>query len=281
MYIGEVVVNGPQRLARYMRPDELHTTFNLDFLKSSLDPDQLRQTIDSTLAAFAEMGAPATWTLSNHDETRHVTRYGRRFTGVPIPPKYPPDPSDRELGTRRARAMLLLMLALPGSVYLYQGEELGLWEVEDLSDDNIQDPVWESSGHTIRGRDGCRIPLPWSGTGPPFGFTTADTALWLPQPAEWREFTADAEAGRQNSMLNFYRNALDLRRTHIAGNRSALTWIQAPENVLAFNRGPHLHCIINLSQQAYTLSGTVLIASDSTTNEGLPPDAATWIHPTD
>lgn len=121
VYVGEVVVNGPQRLARYMRPDELHTTFNLDFLKSSLDPVELRDTIDGTLAAFGQVGAPATWTLSNHDETRHVTRYGRAFTGVPLPPPYPFPPSDRELGTRRARAMLLLMLALPGSVYLYQG----------------------------------------------------------------------------------------------------------------------------------------------------------------
>ncbi len=193
MYVGEVVVNGPERLARYMRPDELHTTFNLDFLKSSLDPAELHATIDATLAAVARVGAPATWTLSNHDETRHVTRYGREYTGVPLPPPYPFPPTDLELGTRRARAMLLLMLALPGSAYLYFGEELGLWEVEDLPDDAIEDPIWEGSGHTIRGRDGCRVPLPWSGAEPPFGFTTGEP--WLPQPAAWRELTAEAQAG--------------------------------------------------------------------------------------
>ena len=94
VYVGEVVVNGPQRLARYMRPDELHTTFNLDFLKSSLDPDDLRHTIDSTLAAFGQVGAPATWTLSNHDETRHVTRFGRGDTGVRGPQQESHEPVD-------------------------------------------------------------------------------------------------------------------------------------------------------------------------------------------
>ena len=159
MYVGEVVVNGPERLARYMRPDELHTTFNLDFLKSSLDPAELHATIDATLAAMARVGAPATWTLSNHDETRHVTRYGREFTGVPLPPPYPFPPTDLELGTHRARAMLLLMLALPGSAYLYFGEELGLWEVEDLPDEAIEDPIWEGSGRTSAAATGaaCRF----------------------------------------------------------------------------------------------------------------------------
>ena len=196
MYVGEVVVNGAERLARYMRPDELHTTFNLDFLKSPLDPARLRQTIEDTLTSFATVGAPATWTLSNHDETRHLTRYGRDYTGVPLPPPWPFPPSDRALGTRRARAVLLLLLGLPGSVYLYQGEELGLWEVEDLADEHIADPVWESSRHTIRGRDGCRVPIPWSGTEPPFGFS--EGTPWLPQPAEWRDYTAEAEEGQDD-----------------------------------------------------------------------------------
>ena len=193
-YVGEVVVNGAERLARYMRPDELHTTFNLDFLKSPLEPERLRRTIDDTLAAFASVGAPPTWTLSNHDETRHVTRYGRAWTGVPLPPPWPFPEVDLALGTRRARAMLLLLLALPGSVFLYQGEELGLWEVEDLPDEHIHDPVWESSGRRIRGRDGCRVPIPWSGDEPPFGFTTGTP--WLPQPAAWRDYTAEAQEQR-------------------------------------------------------------------------------------
>ena len=158
MFVGEVVVNGPQRLARYMRPGELHTTFNLDFLKSPLDPGQLRQVIDSTTAAFGQVGAPAAWVLSSHDETRHVTRYGRASTGVPVPPPYPFPPSDRALGTRRARAMLLLLLALPGLAFLYQGEELGLWEIENLPDGDIHDPVLGKLG-TLHSRP-RRLPDP-------------------------------------------------------------------------------------------------------------------------
>jgi alpha-glucosidase len=274
VFVGEVVVNGAERLARYMRPDELHTTFNLDFLKCPLDAGRLRSTIDATLAAFDRVGAPATWTLSNHDETRHVTRYGRAFTGVPMPPPWPFPPSDRELGTRRARAMLLLMLALPGSVYLYQGEELGLWEVEDLPDEAIQDPVWTSSGQTIRGRDGCRVPLPWSGDGPPFGFSTGRP--WLPQPAEWAAFTAEAEAGAGNSMLAFYRSALALRRTELAGV-DGLRWVDAPADVLVLDRGDRLRCVVNLSATPYPLDGELLLASAPTTTGAVPPDTAAWL----
>jgi alpha-glucosidase len=276
IFVGEVVVNGPQRLARYMRPDELHTTFNLDFLKSPLDTAQLRHTIDSTLAAFGEVDAPATWTLSNHDETRHVTRYGRAFTGVPVPPPYPFPSSDRMLGTRRARAMLLFMLALPGSVYLYQGEELGLWEIEDLTDANIHDPVWESSGHTIRGRDGCRIPLPWLGMHAPFGFTRPGRKPWLPQPAEWREFTAETQAVRSDSMLSFYRRALALRRRVLTENDVPLTWVPAADGVLAFDRDARLRCTINLSPDPCPISGTVLIASDTVAGGRLAADTAAW-----
>ena len=276
MFVGEVVVNGPQRLARYMRPGELHTTFNLDFLKSPLDPGQLRQVIDSTTAAFGQVGAPAAWVLSSHDETRHVTRYGRASTGVPVPPPYPFPPCDRALGTRRARALLLLLLALPGLAFLYQGEELGLWEIENLPDGDIHDPVWESSGHSIRGRDGCRIPLPWSGTQPPFGFTTPDGKPWLPQPPQWSEFTAEAETGREDSMLNLYRAALRIRRTRITAHDAPLGWIQATPNVLAFDRGHQLRCTINLSGQPCPISGHVLIASQSIPPGQLPADAAAW-----
>ena len=275
VFVGEVVVNGPERLARYMRPDELHTTFNLDFLKCPLDPDRLRHTVDAALAAFDRVGAPATWTLSNHDETRHVTRYGRAFTGVPIPPPCPAPPSDRALGTRRARAMLLLMLALPGSVYLYQGEELGLWEVEDLADDVIQDPVWTSSGHTIRGRDGCRVPLPWSGTEPPFGFS--DGRPWLPQPGEWRGHTVAAESAAADSMLAFYRAALALRRTALRSAAPGLRWVDAPAGVLAFDRGADLRCVVNLSGAPHRVDGEVLLASGPIPDGSLPADSAVWL----
>jgi alpha-glucosidase len=274
-YVGEVVVNGAARLARYMRRDELHTTFNLDVLKCALDAGRLRSTIDATLAAFAEVGAPATWTLSNHDETRHVTRYGRAYTGVPLPPPWPFPPSDRELGARRARAALLMILALPGSVYLYQGEELGLWEVEDLPDEHIHDPVWESSGHTIRGRDGCRVPLPWSGSEPPFGFS--QTASWLPQPDEWAAYAADRQAGQPDSMLAHYRRALGLRTSSPLSTEEPLRWRDAPEGVLWFDRGPGFSCVVNLSDQSLPLPAEPALASAPLVDGALPPDAAAWL----
>ena len=274
MFVGEVTVNGAERLARYMRPDELHTTFNLDFLKAPLETGALRATIDATLHAFGAIDAPATWTLSNHDETRHVTRYGREFTGVPLPPPYPFVPSDTALGLRRARAMLLVMLALPGSVFLYQGEELGLAEVEDLADDDIHDPVWQSSGHTIRGRDGCRVPLPWSGTQPPFGFGPGSS--WLPQPESWAALTASAQAADPDSALSFYRTALRLRRSLLLGVDAAFSWSPgAPADVLVFDRGDALRCTLNLSAEVLPVGGRVVLASADTA-DGLPPDAAMW-----
>lgn len=274
MYVGEVTVKGMERLARYMRPDELHTTFNLDVMKAPLDASVLRATIASSLAAFAEVGAPATWTLANHDETRHVTRYGRRYTGVPLPEPWPYPPTDLALGTRRAKAMVLTELGLPGSVYLWQGEELGLEQIPDLPDDVLQDPIWESSGHRVRGRDGCRVPLPWSGTAPPFGFSPEGGTPWLPQPLHWATKTAEAEAADPDSVLSLYRAALALRRQVMAGD--GLTWVDGPADVLAFDRGD-VRVTFNLSDSSVAVDGELLLASDPLASGGrLPPDTAAW-----
>lgn len=170
MLIGEVWLPDTERFARYLRPDELHTAFNFDFLACPWDAGRLRASVDATLAAHAPVGAPATWVLANHDVTRTVTRYGRADTGFDFKTKAHGIPTDLELGTRRARAAALLTLALPGSVYLYQGEELGLPEVEDIPAELLQDPMYFRSGGTDPGRDGCRVPLPWSGDAPPYGF---------------------------------------------------------------------------------------------------------------
>ncbi|MFD6735441.1 glycoside hydrolase family 13 protein, partial [Micromonospora aurantiaca] len=161
--VGEVWLPDRQRFANYLRPDELHTAFNFDFLGCAWDATALRESIDGTLAAHAPVGAPATWVLSNHDVTRHVTRYGRADTRFSFAAKREGIPTDLELGTRRARAAALLSLALPGAAYVYQGEELGLWEVEDIPYELRQDPMWERSGRVDPGRDGCRVPLPWQG----------------------------------------------------------------------------------------------------------------------
>ena len=251
--ISEAWVFDPERLARYTRPDELHQTFNFNFLMAPWDAAELRTVIDDTVQAFAAVDAPPTWVLSNHDVIRHLTRYGR----PPGQEREPAGtvPSDLELGTRRARAAALLMLALPGGAYVYQGDELGLWEVEDIPEARLRDPIWERSDHRRRGRDGCRVPLPWSGSEPPFGFSTGTP--WLPQPDGWQSNTAEAEAGDPASMLTLYRTALRLRREHPALGDGALTWLPAaPPGVLSFTREPGFLCVVNLSPARVELPRT-------------------------
>jgi alpha-glucosidase len=265
-----------------VRPDEMHTSFNFDYLTSPWDARSLRTVIDASLAALAPVGAPATWVLSSHDETRHATRFGRAATGAATgAPAVALDTAslaaDRGLGLRRARAAALLTLALPGSAYLYQGEELGLPEVEDLPEDVLQDPTWERSGHTARGRDGCRVPLPWDGDSPPFGFTDDDVAPWLPQPAAWATSTVAAQRADPSSTLSLYRTALHLRRSVLGAADAPLVWIDAGNEVLAFDRGTALRCVVNLSGEPLDVTGhgAVLLASDPCDGR-LPPDTAAW-----
>ncbi|WP_435587529.1 glycoside hydrolase family 13 protein [Micromonospora aurantiaca (nom. illeg.)] len=279
--VGEVWLPDRQRFANYLRPDELHTAFNFDFLGCAWDATALRESIDGTLAAHAPVGAPATWVLSNHDVTRHVTRYGRADTRFSFAAKREGIPTDLELGTRRARAAALLSLALPGAAYVYQGEELGLWEVEDIPYELRQDPMWERSGRVDPGRDGCRVPLPWQGDMPPFGFSPdgATAAPWLPQPADWKDRTVRAQTGDPHSMLELYRAALTLRRAEPALGDGTLTWLPAPDGVLAFAREPGLTCLVNLGDAAVGLPAhdRLLLASGPLDDDRLPPDTAVWL----
>jgi alpha-glucosidase len=293
VFVAEAWVAHPARLAAYLRPDELHTAFDFDFVRAPWDATQLRATPAASLAAHDTVGAPVMWVLSNHDITRHVTRLGR-------PQQAPGDaglPSvhgtaDVELGRRRARAALLLELALPGGVYLYQGEELGLEEVEDLPEDLLQDPAWERSGHVERGRDGCRVPLPWTATGPSLGF--GPRAGWLPQPAAWARLAVAEQERDPDSMLSFYRRALRLRRDVPglgAGDGSSVRWLDLGPDAVAFRREPGFACVVNTGTDPLELpAGEVLITSDpalsSAVHEGasamvphrLGPDAAAWLH---
>jgi alpha-glucosidase len=259
MAVGEVWVADDDRLAEYLRPDELHLAFNFKLLTSGWDGAELRTAIDHSLATVAGTPAPACWVLSNHDRPRHVTRYG-----------------DGERGTRRARAAALLQLALPGAAYVYNGDELGMPDV-DLPDEVLQDPIWERSGHTERGRDGCRVPLPWSGDQPPYGFSSsADT--WLPMPAGWGALTVEAQAGDADSMLSLYRVALALRRRSPAFAGDELSWLPAPDGVLVFRRPGGLVCLVNLSDAAVPLpEGQVLLASEPVDGGQVPVDAAVWL----
>ncbi|ADD45521.1 glycoside hydrolase family 13 protein [Stackebrandtia nassauensis] len=255
MAVAEAWVETPERRARYVRGDELHQAFNFDLLKSDFSATEYRKVIDAEMSMANSVGAVPTWVLSNHDRYRHVTRFG-----------------DGPLGLARARAATLTMLALPGSSYLYQGEELGLPEVLDLPEDVLQDPVWERSGHTDRGRDGCRVPLPWKRSGPSFGFGPGDS--WLPQPGDWGSLSAEAQDGTEGSTLEFYREALRLRREH---RPQALIWSEgANGDVLAFSNGA-LRCVTNFGDSPIRLDGEVLLSSSPLVDGQLPGNAAAWI----
>ena len=244
----------------------------------------MHASIVAALSAHEAVGAPPTWVLSNHDTVREVSRYARPQGGRPL--RKLDDlidlPADLDVGRRRARAAALLMLALPGGAYVYQGEELGLAEVEDLPEDALQDPGWEQSGRTQRGRDGCRVPIPWSGNAPPFGFSPDDASAppWLPQPPAWRELTAEAQTGDESSMLELYRRGLALRRAQPALGDGTLHWLEAPEGALAFARDPGFQCLVNLARDPVSLplDGEILLASGPLTDDGLlPGDTAVWL----
>ena len=197
---------------RYVRADEMHQAFNFDFLQTQWRAGDLRKVIATSLAAGDSVGAPTTWVLSNHDVVRHASRLGlpvgtRRPNGIGVGDPQP----DAALGLRRARAATALMLALPGSAYLYQGEELGLPDSTDLPDDVRQDPTWPRSGHADRGRDGCRVPMPWEGDQPSYGFGPSDKS-WLPQPASYAALAVDRQVGVRGSTLELYRALLAARR---------------------------------------------------------------------
>ena len=277
LFVTEAVVRDPERLSRYVRPDEMHTSFNFDYLTAPWEAGRLRVVIDESIAALEQVGAPPTWVLSSHDETRHVTRFGRAYTGAGFGgAAVPASPADLDLGLRRARAAALLTLALPGSAYLYQGEELGLPEVEDLPEEVLQDPTWERSGHTDRGRDGCRVPLPWAGDRPPFGFTAEGVAPWLPQPPGWSALTVAAQRADPGSTLSLYRAALRVRHGLPALATAPLSWRESSDDVLAFDRGPSFACVVNLSARVVELDGPILLASGPC-SDGLPPDTAVWL----
>ncbi|MFG2528908.1 glycoside hydrolase family 13 protein [Streptomyces sp. NPDC048516] len=265
------------RTALYLRPDELHQAFNFHYLNAEWDAAALREAIDSSLDAMRPVAAPTTWVLSNHDVVRHTTRLGGSLA--------------------RARAATLLMLALPGSAYLYQGEELGLPEVTDLPDEVRQDPSFFRATGQDGLRDGCRVPLPWSGDAAPYGF--GDGGSWLPQPADWAPLTVAAQTGDPASTLELYRTALTLRRAHPGlGAGDAVEWLDAPDGVLAFRRPGGLVCTVNttgaparlpapgrllLSSRRLNASGGAFDGTFDGTFDGdfdggfeLPADTAAW-----
>ncbi|MGX6603724.1 glycoside hydrolase family 13 protein [Micromonosporaceae bacterium Da 78-11] len=265
------------RVADYVRPDELHQAFNFSYLGTAWNVAAQREMIDASLAAMSSVGAPTTWTLSNHDVVRHTNRLMRATEGD-VAGRRPTD-VDQQAGLSRARAASLLLFALPGSAYLYQGEELGLPEVVDLPPEFRQDPAFHRATGQDGYRDGCRVPIPWSGDAAPYGFGPEGGASWLPQPPSWATLSVAAQDGVPGSTLSMYRAALGLRRT-LTGDD--LRWVDAPEGVLAFDRGAGFRCVVNMGPTPVRLTppGELLLSSvplDVDPAEFLlPPDTCTW-----
>jgi alpha-glucosidase len=275
---GEAWVEPLSKLADWVRPDEMQQTFNFTFLETPWDAAKLRKVVDDSLAAFGAVGAPSTWVLSNHDVVRHATRLAL----TPPPPQgeglgpktqlYPDD----VVGQRRARAASAFMLALPGSAYLYQGEELGLPEVIDLPDSARQDPTFFRTGGANYGRDGARVPIPWDFASPSAGFGPT-AATWLPQPTTWQGYARDAQLGIPGSTLEFYREALAARRTHhLASNE--LVWQPSPDAAALVFRSGAVTVIANTGVTPVALPpGRVVLASGAVGTDRLPGDTTAWI----
>ncbi|WP_338836688.1 glycoside hydrolase family 13 protein [Gordonia polyisoprenivorans] len=284
VFVGEIWVPDNDRLVRYLRPDELHTAFQFDFLRTPWRADALRTVIDDAREAVRDVGAPPTWVLSNHDVTRVVTRYARHQPLHPVEAdwdrgRWPYQAPDIDLGRRRARAAALLQLALPGTAYIYQGEEWGLDEVEDLDGRVRQDPMWVQSDFTDPGRDGCRVPLPWGAqAGANLGFSP-DGAVpaWLPQPESWAGLTHDEQVDDPDSFLTLYRAALRIRHQLWCGAED-LVWLDSGGDAVAFRRGP-LECWVNTGTRALSLPScaAVLLSSAGLVDGKLPGDAAAWL----
>jgi alpha-glucosidase len=274
---GEAWMPTVAEIAKWVRPDEMHQSFNFPYLSSDWDAAELRTVIDESIAAFGAVGAPSTWVLSNHDVIRHATRLSLD-EGTPqghgIGPNTP-DLPEEGAGLGRARAATTLMLALPGSAYVYQGEELGLPEAIDIPDEARQDPTWFRTNGERYGRDGCRVPLPWTSSGASHGFSETGES-WLPQPASWASYAREAQEGVEGSTLELYRSLLALRKQHGLGTGS-LSWLPSEEGVLALRNGD-VTVIANVSAEPVALpSGTVLASSGPLTDGKLAADTTVWI----
>jgi alpha-glucosidase len=261
--IGEVWVFDNASWAEYLRADELHLGFNFRMVRAEFDITDVHDAIENTLVAAAIENATPTWTLENHDVERGPSRYGGGTVGLD-----------------RARALAMVALALPGAVFLYNGQELGLPNVE-LPDEALRDPTWERSGHAVRGRDGCRIPIPWSGDTPPFGFSESPDS-WLPMPLDWATLTVEKQLNEPDSTLSFFRHALEIRcaRAEFTGNR--VEWLAAPRGALIIARGDNgasgLRCALNTGKRPIALpDGELILASAPLVAGKLPPNAAAWL----
>jgi alpha-glucosidase len=287
--VAELWAEPSARKARYATQSSLGQAFYFDIVHAGYSPTKVRRVIDEVLGWVGESGSASTWVLSNHDVVRHATRLGLPESDSDDVWANPDrdrrwllsggtDPLENvEQGLRRARALSTFLMALPGSFYLYQGEELGLREVAEIPDSARQDPVFfRSPGHSL-GRDGCRVPLPWSDEGPSFGFGPG--GAHLPQPPWFSQYAVSVEDGDPDSTLTLYRKAFRLRRELQCAEE--LAWIDSPASVLHFERGEGWHAIMNFSAEAVPCPEVTmdhLILGSSPVEEGvLPGETTVWL----
>ncbi|RLP84776.1 alpha-amylase [Mycetocola lacteus] len=281
----------PSRVPLYASPKSLGQAFNFDLLEADFDAEEFRRIVTDNLAISATSGSSTTWVFSNHDVVRHATRYGlpRTERGADGRPLHKhgsqwllsggTDPVvDTAGGLRRARAASLFLLALPGSAYMYQGEELGLPEVADIPAADRQDPTFFRTQGAEIGRDGCRVPLPWTESGPSFGF--GEAGAHLPQPAWFGEYAVSRESADPHSTLSLYRRALALR--HELQTAEELEWLETGRaDVLEFVRPNGWRVITNFGTEPYPLGpDTVVLTSSDPVDTALtevPAETTVWI----
>ncbi|MDP3950115.1 glycoside hydrolase family 13 protein [Microbacterium sp.] len=288
--VAEAWVETPERRAKYASAEGLGQAFNFDLLVADFDAAHFRRIIADNLEQARATGSSTTWVLSNHDATRHATRYGLPALdgravkqGVEwVAAGGPADELDRERGARRANAATLLLLGLPGSTYLYQGEELGLHEVAEISPEQRQDPsFFRGASFDGLGRDGCRVPLPWTASGPSFGFGAGDAHL--PQPSWFAEYAVEVEAADPSSTLSLYREAL--RQRHLLQTGESLEWIETGRpDVLRFVRPNGWEVVTNFGAEPFELgtdAANVVLSSLALDGQFLPGEATAWIAPSE
>lgn len=266
-----------ERRPRYATPETLGQAFNFDLLSAPWSAKKFKQTINFNVALSEKSGSSSTWVLSNHDVIRHATRYGlpkkTNFEKWVMTDGHSPE-LDLEKGLSRARAATMLLFALPGSTYIYQGEELGLFEVADLPGQVLQDPMWLRDGMTRKGRDGCRVPLPWEKTGSSFGFGTG--SAHLPQPTWFAGHSVEFEEVQEDSTLKLYRAALKLRKELLTDE--TLEFLDNKRKVVHFVRPNGWHNVTNFGKKPVALpAGTVRLTSAPLVDGKLPGNATAWI----
>jgi alpha-glucosidase len=285
MAVAEAWVHPATRIARYLRAGELMNSFNFEFLGSKWDVNEFKNNINKSIEAIGAVGAPSSWVFNNHDVVRSVDRFDLGLGlsgGTTLERQGDVNKFNLKRGQQRARAGALLMLALPGGAYIYQGEELTLPEAREIPEDRLSDPRWKMSDYKDRGRDGCRVPLPWrSNAAGAFGFSDNQKLTpndsWLPQAGNWGDFSVEAQDTDPNSSLNLYRKALEIRKSLSGLGDGPMSWVDAPESVVAFSRPGNFYCYLNLGADVKLPAGAkVLVSSEPINDLVLPTDTAVW-----